>query len=142
VQQLRAQCRLLNLPVDYTEDVIEEGWLNKTKGSLQILYKRGFIDPDNIGQYTDKGTVGNMGLLDESTSLKLLLQKQPDFSTELTLLQFYREKMGVLVDRTPKCHPEIAGEGIEYLWALAKLYYHNQPLSRKRSKKKFRDLVD
>jgi hypothetical protein len=51
---------LLNLPVDYTEDVIEEGWLNKPKGSLQILYERGFIDPDNIGQYTDMGTVGNM----------------------------------------------------------------------------------
>jgi hypothetical protein len=83
-----------------------------------------------------------MGLLDESTSLKLLLQKQPDFSTKLTLLQFCRGEMGVLVNQTPKCHPEIAGEGIEYLWVLAKLYYRNRPLSRKWSKKKFRALVD
>jgi hypothetical protein len=142
IQHLRTQCRALNLPVDYTEEIIEEGWLDKPKGSLQILYERGFIDPNNIGQYTDKGRVGEMGMLEENTSLKMLLQKQPDFSSELTLLQFYAEKMGVKADRTPKCHPEIAGEGIEYLWALAKLYYRCQPLSRKRSKKKFRELVD
>jgi hypothetical protein len=46
------------------------------------------------------------------------------------------------VERTPKCHPELAGDGIEYVWALAKLYYHHQPLSRKRCKEKFRKLVD
>jgi hypothetical protein len=42
---------------------------------------------------------------------------------ELTLLQYYAQEMGVKVDRAPKWHPEIAGEGIEYIWALAKLYY-------------------
>ena len=27
----------------------------------------------------------------------------------------------VLVRVTPKCHPELAGEGIKYLWALSKI---------------------
>jgi hypothetical protein len=48
----------------------------------------------------------------------------------------------VRVDRTPKCHPELAGEGIEYMWALAKLYYRHKPLGLKWSKDSFRKLVD
>jgi hypothetical protein len=143
IQHLQTQCCAFNLPVDYMEEIIEKGWLDKPKGSLQILYERGFIHPNNIRQYTDKGRVGEMGMLEENTSLKMLLQKQPDFSSELTLLQLYAEKMGVKVDWMPKCDLEIAVGGIKkYLWALAKLYYHCQPLSRKRSKKKFRTLVD
>ncbi len=33
---------------------------------------------------------------------------------EETLLQSMGKEMGVLVDRTPKCHCEPGGEGIEY----------------------------
>ena len=31
------------------------------------------------------------------------------------------EKIGVSLRKTPKCHPEIAGQGIEYAWGYAKL---------------------
>ncbi len=31
------------------------------------------------------------------------------------------DEEGVVVDRTPKCHCKIAGEGIEYSWGLAKI---------------------
>jgi hypothetical protein len=61
-----------------------------------------------------------MGNLIEASSLLKLLQKQPNFMCELTLLQFFGKQMGTTVNRTPKCHPELAGEGIEYLWAFAK----------------------
>jgi hypothetical protein len=71
-----------------------------------------------------------MDNLREDTSIKLLLQKQPDFIAELTLLQYYGQEMGVLVDRTPKCHPEFAGNGVEYVWALVRLYYYHQPLRK------------
>jgi hypothetical protein len=50
--------------------------------------------------------------------------------------------MGVNIDRTPKCHLELAGEGVEYTWALAKLYYRNAPIHRKRRKESFRLLVN
>ena len=60
---------------------------------------------------------------------------------EVTLLQFYAQELGVSLDRTPKCHPEMAGEGIKYAWALAKLKYRSSPIIEKRSKEKFRKLV-
>ena len=61
--------------------------------------------------------------------------------SEITSLQFHGNKLGVTIDRSPKCHPEIAGEGIEFLWAIAKIYYRSCPISRKRTKKIFLALV-
>lgn len=83
-----------------------------------------------------------MGILQENTFLYLLMQKQTAFTTEMTLLHFYGSKMGVMIDCTRKCHPELAGEGIEYLQAMAKLYNRYQPLSCKKSKEKFEGLVN
>jgi hypothetical protein len=142
LKKLQQQCKALNLPIRCSETVIIEGWVGKPKGAFQILYERGWIDPSNLRQYTEKGKVNEMGILLENTSINLMIQNQPDFVSELTLLQYHGNKLGVLVDRTPKCHPELAGEGIEYVWALAKLHYRNQPLVRKRTKEAFRTLVD
>jgi hypothetical protein len=50
-------------------------------------------------------------------------------------------EMGVLVDRTPKCHCEMAGEGIEYAWGCAKNFYRRVALRRKRGKDNFRSVV-
>ena len=74
-------------------------------------------------------------------SIIKLMNLQFDFINELTLLQFHGNKLGVIVDRSPKCHPEIAGEGIEYLWGLSKVWYRKAPIARKRSKESFRTLV-
>ena len=30
---------------------------------------------------------------------------------------------GHILQMSPQCHPELAGEGIEYAWGAAKLYY-------------------
>jgi hypothetical protein len=59
----------------------------------------------------------------------------------LTLLQYHGKKLGVIVDRTPKCHPEIAGEGIEYLWGVAKMIYRTFSLVAKKGSEKFLDSV-
>jgi hypothetical protein len=45
------------------------------------------------------------------------------------------------VVRTPKCHPEIAGEGIEYNWGCGKAFYRHLPLSAKKTKKLLRESV-
>jgi len=45
--------------------------------------------------------------------------------------------LGVRVDRTPKCHCEIAGEGIEYAWACAKNKYQTILLENKKGKENF-----
>ena len=44
-----------------------------------------------------------------------MMKLQQDFTNEITLLQLHAQKLGVSIDHSPKCHPELAGEGIEYL---------------------------
>ena len=63
------------------------------------------------------------------------MNKQTDFLNEETLLQHHGRKLGIIVDRSPKCHPEIAGEGIEYAWAVSKMHYRKQKLTKKKTKK-------
>jgi hypothetical protein len=52
------------------------------------------------------------------------------------MLQSMGRKMGVMIDRTTKCHPELACEGIEYSWGCAKNFYRCLPLSEKKIKGK------
>lgn len=58
------------------------------------------------------------------TSLKQLMAECLDYIEEESLLQKKAREMSdgdisMSVDRTPKCHPELAGEGIEYSWGVA-----------------------
>ena len=51
-----------------------------------------------------------------------------NFIEQETLIQTNACKMGqhrdhIIVDRTPKFHPKLAGEGIEYYWVCTKNYY-------------------
>ena len=140
-KDLQKLCQQKNLPIKFCTEIVEEGWLGKPKGAFQVLFERGWIDPSNLSKYTEKGRHNEMGVLLEHMSIKLLMQKQQDFMSEVTLLQFHGSKLGVTIDRSPKCHPEIAGEGIEFLWAISKLYYRSQPISRKRTKNDFLALV-
>jgi hypothetical protein len=57
-KQLQAQCRSLNLPITKREKIIQEGWLNEPKGSLQILYERGWIDPTDVKKIYREREVG------------------------------------------------------------------------------------
>ena len=86
-----------------------------------------------------KDAFGNIIL---ETSLKHLMGLLVDFIQEETLLQYHGRLLGVKVERTPKCHPEIAGEGIEYDWGCAKGVYRRLPISEKRTKNKFRESVN
>jgi hypothetical protein len=47
----------------------------------------------------------------------------------------------VKVDRTPKCHCKLSGEGIKYSWGCAKNFYQQQPISEKRKKENFWNTV-
>ena len=61
---------------------------------------------------------------------------------ERTMLQHIgEEKLGIIVDRSPKCTPEIAVKGIEYCWAMSKGWYRVQPLEKKKGKDSFHKLV-
>jgi hypothetical protein len=65
-----------------------------------------------------------------------------DFEKEETLLQSTRRESGFLVDWTPKCDGEIAGEGIEYSCGCAKNSDHRRvSLKQKRGKDNFKTVV-
>ena len=69
------------------------------------------------------------------------MENQPDFIEEETLLQYHGRLLGAIVDRTPKCHPEMAGEGIEYSWGCAKGFYRREKRESKKTKENFRNTV-
>ena len=108
---------------------------------LQILWERGWIDERRLNDYTVNGKKDALGTTINETSLKYLLGNCEDFINEESMLQYYGRMMGVTVDRTPKCHCELAGEGIEYSWAASKNKYRRFPVSQKKGKDQFRKLV-
>jgi hypothetical protein len=77
----------------------------------------------------------------EDWSLKCLMASCLDFAEEMTALQHVGSELGVSVIITPKCHAELAGEGIEYSWGVTKGVYRRKPLQSKRSKESFKVLV-
>jgi hypothetical protein len=110
---------------------------------LQILWERGFINPVKKKEdYTLHGKKDAFGKVVPETILKHLMSLLTDFIEEETLLQYHGGLLGVKVMvRTPKCHPEIAGKGIEYDWGCGKGFYHCLPLSAKKTKNKFHESV-
>jgi hypothetical protein len=125
------------IPVEEEMQKIQEGWAGKPKGLLQVAYERGLIEEhDAWKRYTISGRKDNVGNLLPETFLKLVVGACTDFEEELTMLQMIGQKLGAVVDRTPKCHCEIAGEGIEYSLGLAKNQYRKILLENKRGKEK------
>jgi hypothetical protein len=139
-------CKQNDIPHIVTTETIIEGWNGKPKGMLQILWERGFIDPaiepaKAESFYTNDGKKDAFGNLIPGTSLRKMMSSLIDFINEETLLQYHGKMLGVLVDRSPKCHPEVAGEGIEYSWGCGKGKYRRLPLTDKRRKENFRNSV-
>jgi len=83
----------------------------------ELLKQHGQID----------GSKDGLGIKQLDTSLKYLMANCVDFEEEESLLQSMGTKMGVIIDRTPKCHCELAGEGIGYSWGCAKNKYRRKP---------------
>ena len=139
-QKLQDYAKQRGISLTYVKKVVVEGYVGKPKGALQILYERGWIDIQKWNQYSVKGRgleIEEALPVTEILSLKILMQKQEDFVGEVTLLQYHASLLGAILDRSPKCHPELAGEGIEYAWAFAKLFYRRQPMLLKRCKLSF-----
>jgi hypothetical protein len=80
------------------------------------------------------------GATDLQYSLRHIMGGCKDFQEEKTALQFLGTQLGVSVLLTPKFHTELAGEGVEYR-AHSKSYTRRMPLSRKRGRENFKQLV-
>ncbi len=66
---------------------------------------------------------------------------RPDFLNEEGMLQHFVNCLGVKVMLTPKCHAELAGEGIEYLWGQAKVTYRSLSLNQKKGRDIFKTSI-
>ena len=121
------------LSIDKNECKKIDGYVGKPKGALQIACERGFVGLDGKlvngkqatldGGYTIDPVTKKRKIKDIETSLQAILGNCHDFKTEKTRLAKTLENLGVLLRVTPKCHPEIAGIGIEYAWGYAKMVF-------------------
>ena len=88
--------------------------------------------------YTMNGAKDILGNIIPGTNLVELMDSCQDFLTEVILLQEIIGRLGVIVHRSPKCHADLAGEGIEYSWGFANNFYRRLPICEKRTKDKFK----
>jgi hypothetical protein len=139
-EELQRMCTSNGIETEVTENVIQSGWNGKAKGLRQILWERGLLDP-NL-KYTKQGPTDEDGNVDCSRSLTCLMAACPDFKDELNALQHLGDRLGVVVLSTPKYHAELAGEGVEYIWALCKNWFKRQPLSVRKTRAQFKSLVE
>jgi hypothetical protein len=123
------------------EEYKSRGWEGKQKGLLQTLWERGFIDENKpvMKYYTMTGSKDLYGNVIPGTNLAELMDNTTDFVNKVTLLQEVLGRLGVTVHRSPKCHAELADEGIEYSWGFVKNFYRRLPLCKKRTKDNFRN---
>jgi hypothetical protein len=83
------------IPLVAEDPLLKHGWLNKPKGLLQLLWKRGFIDPSKPPKnYVDDDKPGCKGL-------RTMVAELRDFENEETRLQYVRQKLGLLIDWSP-----------------------------------------
>ena len=110
---------------------VTKSWVGKPKGMMDIVFERGLMDLDTycVEDFSKLGSKTALDVIDMATSLQNLLENCDDFINEETLLQSTVRKMGAILDRSPKYHCEIAGEGIEYSWGNAKMRYRHVPFS-------------
>jgi len=136
-------------------EIVKEGWMGKPKGLLQVLWERGWIDENNLNEYSLKGKGYQMdedGNLKEEFrcyNLRTLMSNCADFKEEKSAMEVLlqdlsskshnNQKIELLV--SPKYHCELAGEGVEYVWAVMKKHYRHKPLKEKNTKKKFEKVV-
>lgn len=92
------------------------GYEGKPKGVRQMLWERGLWED------------GMTGSAEPSSGLNAntVLGDCPDFREEKSALQHLVESRGHILIMSPKCHPELAGMGIEYSWGKAKLEFRRR----------------
>lgn len=90
---------------------VKEGFKHKPKGMKQVLWERGLWKDGMIGKVDKEKDPKGRG---EELSMMHVLENCYDFAAEKTAFQWMMLKRGHIPEMSPKCHPEVAGVGIEY----------------------------
>ena len=138
-----------------SKEAVKEGWLGKSKGLLQVLWERGWIDELRLGEYTLKGTKNQLdkegNILPEHRRFVLcsLMKECADFQEEKSAMEMLLDGLSAKSSNdqsikllvSPKYYCELAGEGVEYVWSMAKRFYQSCALEKKNTKHKFNRVV-
>ena len=85
LQDLQRIAALHNLPIEREIVKRKEGWLGKPKGMYQVLWERGYIDPEKgWNDFTVEGRKDCYGNLIAASSLRKMISSLPDFVEEET----------------------------------------------------------
>jgi hypothetical protein len=93
------------------------GWASQIE-SNKFLWDRGLLDPDTSCVMKIKNDPNHEGKVVSS-----VFSGCPDFLNKKTCLIYLGDSLGFEVHHSTKCHPELAGEGIEYTRGWAKCVY-------------------
>ncbi len=136
-RELDLLCKQHHISTMKINEKIKEG--SQAKGLLQVLWERGLIDGSKSKHYLLIGKKDDLGTVDNSTSLRHIMGMCHNFLNEEGMLQHIAKNLGVTVLLTPNCHAELAGKGVEYVWACAKKgTSRSLTLKQKRGKDNFK----
>ncbi|KAJ1449165.1 hypothetical protein M885DRAFT_573188, partial [Pelagophyceae sp. CCMP2097] len=120
-------------------------YAGKQKGAYQILFERGLFDVKSKRTWTGhKDPESKAHVL--GSSWREVLAACPDFKSECSLLFQLVMDRGHSIISSPKCHPEVVGDGIEYGWGHSKRMYRkgnvgNETEMRKNQRKRVFDSI-
>lgn len=157
IEQLKEEAIERGISLTYQVDEIKKGWCGASKGMLQVLYERGWIDPSKPASYYKaaipkswRDEDGNLKVENteraKTTVLPVMLRDCEDFATEITAMEdlcnnLSTRSCNVTILFTPKYHCELAGCGIELAWGFQKRYYRRK-ISMREKKSDFKGCVD
>jgi hypothetical protein len=101
LMDIQAAARNNGIPLEIKKTKFHEGWEEKPKGLLQVLWERGWIDnSDNKAyqNYTIMGKKDEFNPIHPETSLKHLMNSCVDFEEEETMLQSVISSLGIDID--------------------------------------------
>ena len=129
-RSLLEKCNRARIPIKKTvPKVISHGYIGRSKGIYQFLWKRGLVKPDEKDQ--DEYTMDRKRMIMEISSKRqasvISFGSVGIFFHGKTLLQYHGEVLGSIIDLSPKFTPEITGDVIEFDWVMAKIWYRKQP---------------
>ena len=113
VKEVTERARAAGIPTNAKKAKMIAGCMNKPIGLMELLCRRGFIDPSNPNKPSIK-------------ELVKLAKDVPDFKNEKSEIELSMDKLNVEIVFTPKAHCELAGRGIEYIWGVSKTSFRRE----------------
>ena len=139
IDKRRAAAEKARKDGDHPVDIpyVAVGYAGKPKGWRQILWERGLYKPGMRNSRSSKEekleALKNSSYVPDLTLYgDVVLANCPDFRQEKSALEELISSRGHILLLGVKCHPEMAGHGIEYCFGCSKRYFrkHNNLLTK------------